>query len=453
MAYRPTPPTYEVPDDDASGVVVTAGNLLGVIQAALEQGELELASRLYEESGRPVADQLLAALQKRPQPIREKAAQMYVMARDFARAARLHESAKSWPDAARMYEEAADLAAAARCHLWSGETRRAAECLDSVGQLDEAAKLYEKLGEREAQADCLLRGGQVAQAAQIYRALGNTRAEMDALGRVSDDDPAKPPAVRRLAQILVQRNRITEATQVCADALRVSVPAKQDQELHRLLISLFEKQGLKIEAQRTQLRLDRLARRTIDTIPDGVMSITGTMQFNSTGEALSTLITTASKLPVPPADPAEELAAQPKESYGFLKAIPLFARLTLDDMRDLHRLGSEVNFNPGTMLIEAGVDAPGLLVIIEGTAEVLAMGDDGPPRYLNSLGPGDHLGEISMLCNSLTSARVVASTWLRSLAIPRQQFERYLVTHPGAALRIYRLFAEGLAGRVRALSQ
>ena len=83
---------------------------------------------------------------------------------------------------------------------------------------------------------------------------------------------------------------------------------------------------------------------------------------------------------------------------------------------------------------------------------MLASGDAGP-RYLNSLGPGDHLGEISMLCNSLTSARVVASTWLRSLAIPRQQFERYLVTHPGAALRIYRLFAEGLAGRVRALSQ
>jgi tetratricopeptide (TPR) repeat protein len=450
-----------VPDDDASGVVVTSGNLLGVLQAALDQGELDLACRLYEESGHPVADSLLAALLKRPAPLRAKAAKMFALARDFARAAALHESFADWASAAQLYEEAGDLTRAARCHLEAGEQRRAAECLDSVGEHAKAADLYEKLGERDSQADCLVRAGRHAAAASLFRALGNGRAEMDALSRVGDDDPAKGPSVRRLAALLLQKNRVSEATQLCIGALRDSVPAKGDVELHRLLFSLFERQGLKNEAQRIQLRMERLTRRITDTIPEGVVSpVMKTMQFQAHAAVQDALATIpgvqfgAVKKPVldsVPSDPAAELAAQPVESYSFLKAMPLFARLKLEDMTSLHRLGVEVEFQPDQILVEAGVPAPGLFVLIEGNAEVLSLGEGGA-RHLNTLGPGDYLGEISMLCNSLTSARVVANTWVRALQIPRAQFERFLVTHPGAALRIYRLFAEGLAGRVRVLS-
>jgi tetratricopeptide (TPR) repeat protein len=467
MPYQPTGASYEVPDDDASGVVVTSGNLLAVLQAALDQGELELASRLYEESGHPVADSLLAALIKRPGSLRNRAAKMFALARDFGRAAQVHEASADWAAAAQMYEEAGDLAAAARCHLEAGEHRRAAECLDSVGEHLRAADIYDKLGERESQADCLVRAGHHAAAAALFRALGNGRAEMDALSRVGDDDLAKGPSVRRLAALYIQRNRLSEATQLCIGALRDSVPCKSDLELHRLLHSLFERQGLTNEAARIQQRLERLTRRAVDTIPDGVAAVSvalqpvpqKTMQFQAHAavqDALATVpgVQLKSIKPVPksvPSDPAAELAAQPQESYTFLKALPLFSRLKLEDMTALHRLGVEVEFQPDQIIVETGVPAPGLFVLIEGTAEVLALGTDGA-RHLNSLGPGDYLGEISMLCNSLTSARVVASTWVRALQIPRAQFERFLVTHPGAALRIYRLFAEGLASRVRVLS-
>jgi tetratricopeptide (TPR) repeat protein len=399
--------------------------------------------------------------------MRQKAAQMFVLARDFGRAAALHEASADWAAAARLYEEAGDFAKAAGCHLEAGEHRRAAECLDSVGEHLKAAGLYEKLGERESQADCLVRAGRHAAAAALFRALGNGRAEMDALSRVGDHDPAKGPSVRRLAALLIQRNRISEATQLCIGALRDSVPAKGDLELHRMLFSLFERQGLKNEAQRIQLRMERLSRRVGDTLPDGIAPVSAavappqkTMQFQAHAavqDALATipgvqLGSLQGKVPPSlPSDPAAELAAQPRESYTYLKAIPLFSRLKLEDMTALHRLGLEVEFQPDQIVVEAGVPAPGLFVLIEGTADVLSLGEAGG-RHLNSLGPGDHLGEISMLCNSLTSARVVASTWVRALQIPQAQFERFLVTHPGAALRIYRLFAEGLAGRVRVLS-
>ncbi len=475
MPYQPTAASYLVPEDDASGVVVTAGNLLAVLQAALDQGEVELASRLYEESGHPVADSLLAALLRRPGPLRAKAAKMFALARDFGRAAQVHEASADWAAAAQLYEEAGEFAAAARCHLEAGEHRRAAECLDSVGEHLRAAALYDALGEHESQADCLVRAGHHAAAAALFRGLGNGRAEMDALSRVGDDDPAKGPSVRRLAALYIQRNRLSEATQLCIGALRDSVPCKSDLELHRLLHSLFERQGLANEAARLQLRLDRLARRAVDTIPDAAApvlpapqapqqtppqaALQKTMQFQAHAAVQDALATEPGVLlkslkPVAesaPSDSAAELAAQPQESYTFLKALPLFSRLKLEDMTALHRLGVEVEFQPEELVVEAGVPAPGLFVLIEGSAEVVALGSEGA-RHLNTLGPGDYLGEISMLCNSLTSARVVATTWVRSLQIPRAQFERFLVTHPGAALRIYRLFAEGLASRVRVLS-
>jgi len=50
------------------------------------------------------------------------------------------------------------------------------------------------------------------------------------------------------------------------------------------------------------------------------------------------------------------------------------------------------------------------------------------------------------------SAHVRARTAVRALRISRAAFEHYLDTHEAAALRIYRLFTQNLAERVRALS-
>ena len=134
-----------------------------------------------------------------------------------------------------------------------------------------------------------------------------------------------------------------------------------------------------------------------------------------------------------------------------MKRIPIFARLSLEDMRDLYRLMTEESWNPGQQIIEVGHDPPGLFVLLEGDGEVYALRGDGL-RHLNSVGPGEHLGEISLLTNSITSARVTAVTLVRGLHLSRDRFDHFVSTHPTAALRIYRLFSEGLAERVRALS-
>ena len=390
-------------------------NLSSLLLALLRKGDVASATRLYEDGGSAIAEQLLSELQKGEPGLRQAGAAMYVEARDFARAARLHESARFWPDAARMYEEADELEAAARCWKKAGEPKRAARALHAAGAVDAAAELYE---EPAARASALAGGSRWLESAAAFRQAGNARAETDALRQVPLDHADRVPAVKRLAEILLGRNRTSEAAQLIADVLRDNEAGRTDLELHELLASLFDKLGQNGHAERLRLRAGRLRAR---------------------------------QSPVAESVPETEAAAPLDDGYQVLKQIPIFARLSLGDMRDLHRLASEETWSPGQHLVDAGVDAPGLVIVLEGAAEVYAVSEHGA-RHLNSLGPGAHAGEISLLSQALTSARVTASTEVRGLRIAREPFELYLESHPAAALRIYRLFGEGLAERVRALS-
>jgi hypothetical protein len=235
------------------------------------------------------------------------------------------------------------------------------------------------------------------------------------------DHPDRVPAVKRLTEILQGRNRHAEAAQLVADVVRENEAGRTDAELHELLAGLFDRIGQAGHAERLRLRAERLRSRQSAPAPEQV--------------------------PRPELEPS----AAPEDGYRLLKSIPIFGRLSLGDMRDLFRLATEETWTPGQQIVEAGVDPPGLIVLLEGDAEVYALSSDGA-RHLNSVGKGAHLGEISLLSNSLTSARVTAGTVVRGLRISREQFELYLSSHPQAALRIYRLFSENLAQRVRELS-
>jgi len=88
-----------------------------------------------------------------------------------------------------------------------------------------------------------------------------------------------------------------------------------------------------------------------------------------------------------------------------------------------------------------------------GATNVLRSGSKpADARRLNTLGVGGYLGEISLLLDGPTSARVTARTNVKALFISREAFRQYVANTPTAALRIYRLFSTNLAERVRTLS-
>jgi tetratricopeptide (TPR) repeat protein len=398
--------------------VVSDKNLIGVLVGMLQQYDLDEATRLYEESGRAVAEQLLALLQKSEQSLREAGARMYSQARDYARAARLWEAARYWPDAAEFYEKAGDPSAAARCWKRAGENEKAARALEACGANDEAAEIYKELKAPAQRANVLARKERWLESAAEYKAAGNSRAEVDALRAVPLEHPDRVPAVKRLAEILLARNRTQEAASLIAEVLRDNEVGRGDADLHDLLAGVFDRVGQGAQSERLRNRAERLRSR----------------------EAAPTVEVST--------DPG---SAPPDVGYRFLKDIPIFSRLPIEDVRELYRLATEMQWTPGSYIIDSGVDAPGLIVILEGDAEVYALTEEGA-RHLNSVGPGAHLGEISLLSRSLTSARVTANTMVRGLHLSREVFEVFLTAHPAAALKIYRLFSEKLADRVRALS-
>jgi tetratricopeptide (TPR) repeat protein len=403
--------------------------VVGSVLRALEMGLTDHACEVYEESGAEAANDILAAIKASKREVVEAGARMFAVARDFSRAARLYENLRDLPAAAQQYEAAGEMEYAGRCHERLGDARRAAGCYDAAGTLDKAIALYERIGDKADAARCLLRGGRGLQAAKAYRELGNARGEVDALRAVRGDTADRLPAARRLLEILLGRNRAAEATQVVADAVRESVACRHDRGILEQLAELYDRQGQHAGAGNVRARIAELG---------------------ATPQTASA--------PKPPAAIAPDLSlartvadAPVRDGYGFLKAIPLFAKLSLEDMKELYRLTTEVSFAPGEVLIEQGTDGRGLFIVLEGTLDILLMHAEGAKK-LNTLGPGAYVGEVSLLGRSRTSARVAALEAVDALHIPPEQFEHFLNGRPQAALRVYRLFAENLAERVRALS-
>jgi len=424
--------------------------VVGSILRALEMGLADHACEVYEESGAEAANEILGAIKAAGAEVCACGALMFSQARDFSRSARLHDFLRDYASAATQYEAAGEMEYAGKCYERLGDSRRAAASYDAAGSLDKASALYSKLGDKQDVARVLMRANRGLDAAKIYRELGNARGELDALRAVRGDSPERAGATRRLMELLVAKSRAPEATQIAADAIRESAACRRDAGILESLAELYEQQGQHEQASRVRVRLSELG-----TTPEGASAPARTAASVQPSVARpATPAASASKpAPRPPsASAAITTEVAPRDGgYSFLKAIPLFAKLTLDDMKDLYRLTTEVSFTAGEVMIEQGTDGRGLFVVVEGHLEIVLVQPTGTKK-LNTLGPGAYVGEVSLLGRSRTSARVAAVGRVQALHIPPEQFEHFLNGKPAAALRVYRLFAENLAERVRALS-
>ena len=122
-----------------------------------------------------------------------------------------------------------------------------------------------------------------------------------------------------------------------------------------------------------------------------------------------------------------------------LRSSDLFADLD-DDA--LARIASEVTVYEApadTVLIESGVPASGLFVVVEGTVAV-----DTHDGREHRLGPGESFGELSLLAGTPRTGRVWAKTDVRALALDRADFEQILETQPAVARALLGVLARRL---------
>lgn len=145
------------------------------------------------------------------------------------------------------------------------------------------------------------------------------------------------------------------------------------------------------------------------------------------------------------------------ETVRMLDSVPLFAGLTKRQLNAIAKLVDHVSFKPGDVLVKELEVGRRLIVIQEGTAEVrrreavdLAEGIvHATGRRLATVGPGDVVGELSLIDGKPTSASVVADTPLEAFVLYRTRFNKLLQTTP----QLYPRLLVGLAARVRAIDQ
>ena len=86
-----------------------------------------------------------------------------------------------------------------------------------------------------------------------------------------------------------------------------------------------------------------------------------------------------------------------------LATVPLFEGLTGRHLKHVHNLADEAHFMKGASLVKQGDDGDTFFILLEGQAKVVRGG-----RTINTLIPGDHFGEISLLDGGVVSGRIDA---------------------------------------------
>ena len=121
----------------------------------------------------------------------------------------------------------------------------------------------------------------------------------------------------------------------------------------------------------------------------------------------------------------------------FLSKVPLFAELNPPDLMSVAKAAEE-NLYPDGQLIAAQGDPGGEMhVVVTGEIEVrIANSDDR--LELARRGPGDVVGEMSVISGQPRMASLVAVGDVRTLSIDRSRFERILAERPEVSLAVMR---------------
>ena len=114
-----------------------------------------------------------------------------------------------------------------------------------------------------------------------------------------------------------------------------------------------------------------------------------------------------------------------------LRGVPLFSGMTDRSIQAIRELVRDVAFDAGATLTKEGASGDTFLVLLEGEARVSQRG-----RHLRDLGPGDFLGEISLIDGGPRTATVVTTSPVRALAIDHDAFATLLERHPSVRLEI-----------------
>lgn len=125
---------------------------------------------------------------------------------------------------------------------------------------------------------------------------------------------------------------------------------------------------------------------------------------------------------------------------GDLQDVRLFAGLPAQELDAIARSGVVHTLPANSIFIRQGESSSSLYVILSGGAKVYVPDGEGREKVLCLRGPGDHLGEIALLGDSVRTASAATLEDSRFLVLSRRPFMQCLARNPQIGLNLDEAF-------------
>jgi len=132
-----------------------------------------------------------------------------------------------------------------------------------------------------------------------------------------------------------------------------------------------------------------------------------------------------------------------------LRELPLFAGLSEDELLAAAEVVRRTTVPAGTVLISAEIPGEAIYFILDGSVRVQVLRENGSEITLTLLGPGDVVGEMSLVHRNGRSAWVITRKETTLLWMERKAFQRLLELSPHLA----RNLVQDLSARLQAANE
>lgn len=129
----------------------------------------------------------------------------------------------------------------------------------------------------------------------------------------------------------------------------------------------------------------------------------------------------------------------------YLLKVPLFQRLAPATLASFANACVRIKLGAGEVLFWEGDPGGSLYVIVSGRIRIERVSESGDTQVLGMRGPGEFIGEMSLIDGMPRSASAVAASACRLLVMQKSAFEMLILTEPTATLAIM----ESMSRRIR----
>ncbi|MCP4680000.1 MAG: cyclic nucleotide-binding domain-containing protein [Deltaproteobacteria bacterium] len=461
---------YEVEFEfDGSGKFKPSGNVVKVIIEHLKKNNIDQAASLVAASDAEVGNMLIREAESgASRELWKKLATLFGTVRDAKRAAACAEAVGDAEMAAGFHEAAYDWIEAAETYKKAGVHHKAAEMYERGLAFDKAASVYLESKNYLRSAACYARAGNNYRAGYLYMKVGRYEQAVEVLQKV---DRLQKEFIEtsillgrffekmgNTAMAIERYNEVVQSRHLDEDTVEVH---------HRLAVVLAKENQLKKAQQlwKGVLEVDPNHKGAID----GLKLLAGQAAPSRPPQARVSIFPSGSNDPPPlilPGDtaapgviaPTEETAPKKKRpasvvimrgDFDAFRKLPIFAELSLEELKLVHTLADRVAFSPGDVLIEQNQPGENLFVIISGKVRVELISKGKKPIEVAVLGMGASVGEMALVDEAPTSARVTAIEPVTAFGFPLERLRVHLKTDSRSGFKIMRVLCRILSLRLR----